>query len=194
MDKAQLYLSLVVTARNDDHGGNLLNRMQDFVNGWISQAREHQISCELIFVEWNPPQDRVRLSEALHWPEDMGPCEVRIIEVPPDVHRRFAHAEALPLYQMIAKNVGIRRARGKFVLVTNIDILFSSELAAFLAEQRLKTGRMYRMDRHDAMSDVPVDGPVGQQLEYCRKHLIRINVREGTYNVSPEGRPILSPG
>ena len=27
------YLSLVVTARNDEHGGNLLNRMQAFVNG-----------------------------------------------------------------------------------------------------------------------------------------------------------------
>jgi hypothetical protein len=188
------YLSLVVTARNDDHGGNLLNRMQAFVNGWISQARQHDIPSELILVEWNPPQDRVRLSEALHWPQDMGPCQVRCIEVPPDVHRRFAHAEALPLYQMIAKNVGIRRARGKFVLVTNIDILFSSELAKFLSEQRLQPWRMYRMDRHDAMSDVPVDAPVEQQLEYCRKHLIRINVREGTYNVSPEGRPILSPG
>lgn len=188
------YLSLVVTARNDDHGGNLLGRMQAFVNGWISQAREHQISCELIFVEWNPPQDRVRLAEALHWPEDLGPCTVRFIEVPLVIHRRFKHAEALPLYQMIAKNVGIRRARGKFVLVTNIDILFSSELAKFLSEHRLEPGRMYRIDRHDVMSDVPVDAPAEQQLEYCRKHLIRINVREGTYNVAPDGRPILSPG
>ncbi len=32
------YLSLVVTARNDDHGGNLLGRMQAFVGGWIAQA------------------------------------------------------------------------------------------------------------------------------------------------------------
>ena len=34
---------------------------------------------------------------------------------------------------MIAKNVGIRRARGEFVLATNIDILFSSELACIFA-------------------------------------------------------------
>ena len=44
------------------------------------------------------------------------------------------------------------------------------------------------------MSQVPVDAPVEEQLDYCRTHLIRINVREGTYNVSPEGRPILSAG
>jgi hypothetical protein len=188
------YISLVVTARNDNHGGNLLGRMQAFVNSWIGQARQHHIPSEMIVVEWNPPQDRLPLAEALHWPLDMGPCQVRFIEVPPEVHRRFAHAEALPLYQMIAKNVGIRRARAPFVLVTNIDILFSSELAQFLGERRLQPGRMYRIDRHDVMSQVPVDAPVEEQLDYCRTHLIRVNVREGTYNVSPEGRPILSAG
>ena len=188
------YISLVVTARNDDHGGNLLPRMQAFVNGWLEQARRHDIASELIVVEWNPPQDRLRLAQALSWPDEQGPCQVRFIEVPPDIHRRFAHAEALPLYQMIAKNAGIRRARGRFVLVTNIDILFSTELVRFLGERRLQQDRMYRMDRHDVMSQVPVDAPVEEQLDYCRTHLIRINVREGTYNVSPEGRPILSPG
>jgi hypothetical protein len=188
------YISLVVAARNDDHGGNLLNRMQAFVNGWIGQARQHHIPSEMIIVEWNPPQDRPRLAEALRWPRERGPCQVRFIEVPEELHRRFAHAEALPLYQMIAKNVGVRRARAPFVLVTNIDILFSSELAAFLGERRLQPGHMYRMDRHDVMSQVPVDAPLEEQLAYCRTHLIRVNVREGTYNVSSDGRPILSPG
>ena len=187
------YLSVVVTARNDDHGGNLLSRMQPFVSGWIAQARRYQIPSELIVVEWNPPPDRPRLREVLHWPEDLGPCEIRFIEVPPEVHRRYAHGEALALYQMIAKNAGIRRARGRFVLATNIDILFSSELAAFFAEQRLQPGRMYRMDRHDAMSDVPVDAPVEEQLAYCRTHLIRLNTREGTFGVSPDGRPLPGP-
>jgi hypothetical protein len=184
------YLSVVVTARNDDHGGNLLSRMQAFVSGWIGQARRYQIPSELIVVEWNPPPDRPRLREALDWPRDCGPCEIRFIEVPPELHRRYEHAEALALYQMIAKNAGIRRARGRFVLATNIDILFSSELAAFFAEQRLQPGRMYRIDRHDAMSQVPVDAPVEEQLAYCRTHLIRINTREGTFSVSPDGRPL----
>ncbi|HYL74402.1 MAG TPA: hypothetical protein VEU96_09355 [Bryobacteraceae bacterium] len=188
------YLSLVVTARNDDHGGNLLGRMQAFVNGWIGQARRHRIPSEIVIVEWNPPADRPRLAEVLQWPQDFGPCWVRFVEVPAELHARFRHAEALPLYQMIAKNVGIRRARGRFVLATNIDILFSSELAEYIAGQRLRCGRMYRMDRHDAMSDVPVEAPVEEQLDYCRSHLIRVNVREGTYNVAPDGRPVLAPG
>ena len=119
---------------------------------------------------------------------------MRFIEVPAELHRRYAHAEALALYQMIAKNVGIRRARGQFVLATNIDILFSDELAAFFAARRLEDGRMYRIDRHDAMSDVPAGAPIEEQLAYCRGHLIRINRREGTFAVSPDGSPTLSPG
>jgi len=186
------YLSLVVTARNDDHGGNLLGRMQIFVDGWLAQARRYKIPSELIIVEWNPPADRLPLAEALKWSENAGPCAVRIIEVPREIHSRFKHAESLPLYQMIAKNVGIRRARGRFILATNIDILFSDELAAFIGEQKLSMDRMYRIDRHDAMSDVPTGAPIGEQLAYCRNHLIRVNRREGTFEVTPEGNPVLS--
>lgn len=192
MKSGQPYLSLVVTARNDDHGGNLLGRMQIFASGWIAQARRHNLPSELIIVEWNPPRDRGRLQEVLQWPEDFGPCEVRFIEVPPELHRRYEHAEALPLYQMIAKNVGVRRARGQFILATNIDILFSDELVAFLAERRLQPGRMYRIDRHDAMGEVPVEASIEEQLVFCRTHLLRINAREGTFSLNPDGKRALS--
>jgi hypothetical protein len=185
------YLSLVVTARNDDHGGDFLRRMQVFVTGWIAQARRYRIPSELIIVEWNPLPGRPRLNDVLQWPPNFGPCEVRLIEVPPELHARYPHAGALPLYQMIGKNAGIRRARGQFILATNIDILFSDELAQYLSSQRLEPGRMYRIDRHDAMSDVPLDAPVEEQLAWCGTHLIRVNRREGSFNVKPDGSPAL---
>ena len=185
---AEPYLSLVVTARNDDHGSDFLRRMQLFVTGWIAQARRYRIPSELIIVEWNPPPGRPRLNDVLRWPPDFGPCEVRLIEVPPELHARYPHSGALPLYQMIGKNVGIRRARGQFVLATNIDILFSDELAQYLAAHRLERGRMYRIDRHDAMSGVP-DARMEEQLAWCATHLIRVNRREGSFNVKPDGSP-----
>src|SRR5580704_4601100 len=129
------YLSVVVTARNDDHGKNLLARMQTFVNALISQCRRHRVPTELIMIEWNPPLDRPRLAEALTWPDDEGWCPVRILEVPIELHRRWASWQALPLYQMIGKNVGIRRAHGEFVLATNVDVLFSDELMRFMGER-----------------------------------------------------------
>jgi hypothetical protein len=191
MSRAKPYLSVVVAARNDDHGGNFLGRMQAFLNAFINQMKRHRLPSELIIVEWNPPAIRPQLIDALKWPSPLDPCCVRFIEVPPDVHRRYRYSEVLPLYQMIAKNVGIRRARGQFILATNIDIIFSDELAEYLSTRQLESRRMYRIDRYDVMADVPIDGTVDEQLAYCQNHLIRINTREGTFRIAPDGRRAL---
>jgi hypothetical protein len=180
------YLSIVVPSRNDNHGGDLLKRMQIFVTALLQQCLRHRIPSELIIVEWNPPADRPPLAEALRWPEEPGSCAVRFIEVPAAIHRRYRNADGLALYQMIAKNVGIRRARGRFVLATNIDILFSDELMRFIARQQLTTDRMYRIDRHDVTADVP-DAPVTEQLAWCESHVIRVNAMGGTFSTMPDG-------
>ena len=174
-------LSVVVTARNDNHGKNFLHRMQIFVTGFLEQARRHNLPSELIIVEWNPPAGRPRLVDTLLWDGADGPCRVRIIEVPPAVHRRYPHADRLPLFQMIAKNVGIRRARGRFVLCTNIDLLFSDALMALCASGRLDPRYMYRVDRLDVPADVPVGVPVAEQLEFCCENVLRVNTRWGTF-------------
>jgi hypothetical protein len=88
---------------------------------------------------------------------------------------------------MIAKNVGIRRARGEYVLATNIDIIFSDGFFRFLKSDQLKPGRMYRTDRWDVDSDVPPDASIDEQLAYCQTHLLRVNRRDGTYPLEPDG-------
>jgi hypothetical protein len=106
-----------------------------------------------------------------------------MIEVPNSVHARFAHASALPLFQMIAKNAGIRRAHGQFVLATNIDILFSDELMQFLAQKSMRDDRMYRIDRVDVQSELPIDIPIDAQLRWCGTHMLRTNEIQGTRNL-----------
>lgn len=187
------YLSVVAAARNDDHGGNLLRRLQIFVNALVGEANRHSLPTELVLVEWNPPAEKPPLIEAIRWPADPGFCAIRIVTVPAALHRRCLHSEAQPLYQMIAKNAGIRRATGEFILATNVDILLSDELMRFLAERRLQRGRMYRTDRHDVQEDVPVDAGVEDQLAYCGGHRLRINTREGTFSLTPEGYPVPRP-
>src|SRR6185312_5942122 len=144
-------------------------------------------------VEWNPPADRPRLAEVLRLPKKHA-CTYRFIEVPEALHRTLAHSESLPLFQMIAKNVGIRRARGQFVLATNIDILMSPELVEFLAQKRLEPGCLYRVDRCDVESNIPFGESADRVLEYCRSHQIRVNRRAGTYPVEPAGRLKTLPG
>src|SRR3989449_2053135 len=173
-------LSIVATSRNDDHGGNLLHRMQLFVNGLLEQCRRHQLDAELILVDWNPPPDKPKLKDALSYPVKNGRCDVRIIEVPSEIHQRFKHSDQLPLFQMIAKNVGIRRARAPFVLATNIDILFSEELMAFLALRQLEDRFMYRLDRYDVPAELPTEMPVPQLLDFCRNNVTRVYTRWGS--------------
>jgi hypothetical protein len=173
------YLSVVATSRNDNHGGNMLRRMQIFINGLLEQCRRHQLDAELILVEWNPPSDNPSLADVLSWQTEGSPCVVRIIQVPPELHDQLNHSASLPLFQMIAKNVGIRRARGQFVLATNIDLLFSDELFSFIASRQLQPGAVYRLDRYDAESDVPLNAPLSEQLDYCAQNILRICHKDG---------------
>ncbi len=96
----------------------------------------------------------------------------------------------LPLFQMIAKNVGIRRARGRFVLATNIDIILSTELVEHLADRSLQTRRLYRVDRHDIQPNVPLDAPLESQMAYCASHQLRVHTRWGSAPVDSRGRSV----
>jgi len=180
-------LSVVVTSRNDDHGGNLLSRMQHFVDGLAAQCRRHGLAAELVLVEWNPPADRPSLAAALRWPRTDEHFSARIVQVSPELHARLAHAGRLPLFQMIAKNVGIRRARGDFVLATNIDILFSDALMRYL-RGRLGPGKLYRVDRYDVPSDPPEDRPFEEVLRFCESNVCRINKKDCVYVVKERRR------
>jgi hypothetical protein len=186
MSSAAPHLSVVVTTRNDDHGGDPLRRLQAFVNTFDAQCRNARLDAELIVVEWNPPGDRPRLRELLRCPADLA-FTLRFVEVPADLHARLRYADVLPLFQMIAKNVGIRRARGRFVLATNMDIIFSNELVDELASGRLEPGRLYRVERHDIDAAFPIDETLERKMEYCRSHQIRVHRQDGTHPVTRTG-------
>lgn len=173
----ECYISIVASSRNDDHGGRLLERMQTFVNGVIEQSMRHQVFIELILVEWNPPQDRPRLSHALKIPKDKPYCAIRIITVCPKLHQTFKGANNMPLYQMIAKNVGIRRAKGEYILATNIDILFSDQLFALFKKKKLRSKTIYRVDRLDIPSNLPHTGSFQDVLDFCQNNFFRIHKR-----------------
>src|SRR5256885_12854277 len=100
-------LSIVATSRNDDHGVNLTARMQLFIDGLADQAARFRMPLELILVEWNPPADRAPLATTLRWPPGEY-FQPQVLTVPTEVHNSFPHSDALPLFQMIAKNAAVR--------------------------------------------------------------------------------------
>jgi hypothetical protein len=184
MVTGQAVLSVVATSRNDDHGGHLLARMQLFIDGLAEQAARHGVPVEVIVVEWNPPAGRAPLAEALEWRRSNHFCPV-VITVPREVHQSLPGSDQIPLFQMIGKNAGIRRAGAPFVLATNIDILLSDELFAFLGNG-LRTNTMYRSDRWDVRA--PLDRLPAPTAAECRAlRPVRRHTRQGT--VYPDGAP-----
>jgi hypothetical protein len=175
-----------VTSRNDDHGGHLLGRFGTFADGLLEQANRHGLNGELIVVEWNPLPGP-RLHEALKLRNASDSFAIRFIEVPPEAHQPIRNSDTIPLFQMLAKNVGIRRARGEFIVATNPDILFSDALIAFLARGDLRADTLYRLDRHDVAAEVPEGAGISEQLAWCAEHILRIHRRTGTVEPRPSG-------
>lgn len=175
-------VSFVVVGRNDNYGVDFLRRMQASVEVLLTLCEKQGLNMELVIVEWNPPQDTPRLADALKWPDSPKYCRVRIVEVPEEIHRQFPKSEHVPLFEYIGKNVGVRRARGEFVVATNTDILFSEELIQFIACGKLSPKCFYRVTRYDVEGPVPLDLPVEDRLAHCQQHIIRINGYLGSFD------------
>ena len=151
----------------------MLKRTQAFINSVYVQAKKFNLPVELIIVEWNPPADKPLLKEVLLPPPAGVPVTLRIVVVPPSIHNTYRFAKSMPLYQMIAKNVGIRRAKGEFVLCTNIDILFTDLCFQTIAERNLEQGKFYRANRCDVPKEVMDFHTHEEQIKFAEKNVLR---------------------
>lgn len=168
------YLSFVVGGRNDGYGGNFLGRMQTFVQGVGTLAADHELDVELLVVDWNPPEAEESLAAAIDWP-DVVKLVIRVVTVPREVHRRLPNADRMPIFEYIAKNVGIRRASGEFILATNPDLLYNEPLLRLFARRALEKGRFYRVDRYDVVAPLP-EGTYRSKLAFCERNFTKVNV------------------
>jgi hypothetical protein len=153
MTDAAPYLSLVVTGRNDDFGGDFNGRFFRALRFNHDQLAQAGIPHEFVFVEWRPIEGSPYLATLLgeEFP-DLGPSQLRCYVVDPAYHDALSLNPRLQFQEFIAKNVGIRRARGRFVLTTNTDIYLSRGVIARLESRSLEDGILYRAARCDLKS------------------------------------------
>lgn len=172
-------LSVVVASRNDDHGGDLVERTQAFVDLLHAQALRHCIEVELILVEWNAPDDRPYMHTLLCWPPSTALWSAVTIIVGADVHEELTADARLRFVQFWAKNVGIRQARHGWILCTNPDVIFSDDLCEALT--KIKGSRRtifgtHRLDMDVGIDQVPAGGTLEDLLPWCEEHVIRRNI------------------
>jgi len=109
-------LSAVVCARNDDYGGFLKER------AIISLASMLDTFDEVIYVDWN--------SEGKNLIEELGDNipntgKLKYYIVTPKQHKEFTNndPDAQKVVEVLARNLGIRRATGDIIVSTNIDVV-----------------------------------------------------------------------
>lgn len=166
-------ITLTWISRNDDHGGKLIPRTQAALNA-LAEYRQQGLDVELIFVEWNPPQGVPKLYDLLTWE-----IPVRWYEIPVRIHKGVPHWKQFGLRIHIAVNVGMRRARGKWVLTTTNDCIFSAGLARTLAAEPFQDNCFYRAPRFDAHADLSLNLSVAERIMYMEEHMIQRNVWRG---------------
>ena len=161
---SDVYLSVVMVGRNDNYGGTFQSRLATSLRINLHLLNKHTSGApgftgEVLFVEWNPlpvgPSSAALLAEyaaaAARQSSHPPVTRVRVVTIPQVVHNalvRQAGAETSPpVLEILGKNVGVRRARGKFVLTTNPDDVLSASLVASFAKMNLLAVNFYRAAR-----------------------------------------------
>jgi len=143
------YVSFVTSARNDGYTPGYVGRVSRSMTLLANQLERAKLPSEIVIAEWNPSSDRPLLIEVIELPPDLQYVSIRGIVVPPAFHHRYEGSADRGIHPGEAINVGVRRARGRFITSKSSDTVFTSEVIAAIARRNLDPDTMYRIDRYD---------------------------------------------
>lgn len=127
-------ISVVLYGRNDSYGYNYDKRAALSLNCIAEVLRSPD---EMIFVDYNTPDDLPTLPEAIHDTLTGRAKELlRILRVRPAIHQRVKSKSKMAVLEPIARNVGTRRSlpSNRWILSTNTDMIFVPLIGTFLSE------------------------------------------------------------
>ena len=143
-------LSIVLTGRNDGYGGDFVARFARTLRFNHQQLVARSIPHEVVFIEWAPPADRPSLRDVLlETAAEINRDVLSWYVVAPEYQTVLSLNPRLEYLEFLAKNAGVRRARGRFVLTSNCDVYFGRRVLDAIAGGELKPRALYRAPRHD---------------------------------------------
>ena len=142
-------LSIVLTGRNDGYGTDFLSRCTRTIAFNHRQLTDFGVSHEFVFVEWNPVPARPWVCDIIRdeLPELNGIFRAYVVD--PAYNDAFTLNPRLAFLEFPAKNIGIRRARGTFVLASNCDVYLGRAVVDAIARGDLRRQVVYRALRVD---------------------------------------------
>ena len=156
------YLTIVVTGRNDGYGGDFVERFLATLQFNHRELTSRAIAYECVLVEWAPIPGAPLLIDLI---EEQCPSPaattVRAFVVDPAYQLAMTQNPRLVYHEFLAKNVGVRRARGEYVLTTNSDVIFGPHILQRLQRRDLEPAVVYRSPRWDLRATIDL-----QQLDW----------------------------
>lgn len=143
-------LSIVLTGRNDGYGGDFAARFFRTLQFNHEQLTARAIPHEIVFIEWAPPSNNPLLLEQIFnaLPElDRHVCSWYVVD--PEYQSALSLNPRLEYLEFLAKNVGVRRARGEYILTSNCDVYLGRRVLDALEQRALEPRVLYRAPRHD---------------------------------------------
>jgi hypothetical protein len=174
-------LTIIVCGRNDNFGGDFNARTIAAAAFNHENLEAFSIPHEYVLVEWNPLPDRPYLAEIIR--QEL-PWWHRSYVVDPAWHQHLSVNPRIVFMEFFAKNVGIRRARGRFILTTNTDIWLSRAVLRTLP--RLRASILYRAIRMDLRREIGYTGMTFGLLEHPES-VLRANVLGRGYYSNASG-------
>lgn len=149
-------ITAVITSRNDNYGGNLINRailsLQNFIKRYD----------EVIYVDWNSNNNSLldELKFNLNFRNNLK--HIKVTDT--DIKILNKDLLSIPIVDVLGRNIGIRRASSDFIVSTNIDIITTKPCLNILDKNTLYTAarRNVSINVYNHMVNYPII--LGDQL------------------------------
>ncbi len=173
------FLSIVLAGRADTYRGNPMKQACVGLRMIAINANAMRVPTEVVFVDYNSPTGRSVAENLLPCIQDIPALKLfftlRVVVVPLWVLQVSsaitADEELLPFNEYVAKNVGIRRASGTFIIVSNPEVIFPSALwLQFAMNPRtfFRANLLVSSDRRDSWANIE---PLNADVDELEKQL-----------------------
>ena len=143
-------LSAVCCGRNDNYGGHFLESALYSLNSMLKTFDE------VVYVDWNTEEGKKIVTDELHL-ENRD--KLRVFHITPDLVKKITNGTPTPpMCEVLARNIGIRRATGDIIFSVNLDLIISTREQIDLMCQKLEMGDMITLTKQDV------------ELEDLKKH------------------------
>ncbi|KAI8339565.1 hypothetical protein BC941DRAFT_420849 [Chlamydoabsidia padenii] len=148
----EYYLSIIMNSRPEEYTADHYARLQNTIDSTFLMAESTKTLMELVLVEWNPEPQRRSLRDTYRFRRS-DYLTYRIITVPRQIHQSLYQPEHSSVYEYEAKNVGIRFARGEYVLPVKNDIIWTPNMHNAVISRSWRKGMFYTQSQNDTSSD-----------------------------------------